>query len=178
MGVTVVITPLVALLNDQVAKLRNYGVSVCYITSSMLPEERDMIFHELTKEAPCFKLFYLTPESALSPQVTACFQQMAANKSLSRFVIDEAHCIDTWGQSSLASPLQHSLELLQPKLNKGLLKSWGWWNQSSFNLHVIGLTYFTRSCQKVGHIQKKSWFVMYRITFVTCVVLFQYKRHS
>ena len=99
MGVTVVITPLVALLNDQVSKLRNYVVSVCYITSSMLPEERDMIFQELTKEAPCFKLFDLTPESALSSQVTACFQQMAANKSLSRFVIDEAHYIDTWGQT-------------------------------------------------------------------------------
>lgn len=98
-GVTVVITPLVALLNDQVAKLRNYGVSVCYVNSSMSSEERDMILHELTKEAPCFKFFYLTPESALSPQVTACFEQMVANKALSRFVIDEAHCVDTWVQS-------------------------------------------------------------------------------
>ena len=99
MGVTVVITPLVALLNDQVAKLKIYGINVCYVNSSMLPQERDSIFHELTKEISQYKFFYLTPESALTPQVKACFEAMVSNKTLSRFVIDEAHCIDIWGQS-------------------------------------------------------------------------------
>jgi RecQ family ATP-dependent DNA helicase len=98
-GVTVVITPLMALLNDQVEKLKKIGISVCYINSSMVQEARDAVLHELTKESPCYKFFYLTPESALSSSVTLCFEQMAVNKTLSRFVIDEAHCIDTWGQS-------------------------------------------------------------------------------
>ncbi|XP_028417784.1 ATP-dependent DNA helicase Q-like 4B [Dendronephthya gigantea] len=97
-GVTVVITPLVALLNDQVAKLKKYGVSVCYVNSSMLTEERENIFHELTKEIPQFKFFYLTPETALTPSVRACFEAMVLNKTLCRFIVDEAHCIDTWGQ--------------------------------------------------------------------------------
>lgn len=39
-GVTMVITPLIALLNDQVSKLRNYGIPMCYVTSSLQPQER------------------------------------------------------------------------------------------------------------------------------------------
>ena len=98
-GVTVVITPLVALLSDQVGKLRQYGINVSYIISSLLPEGRDTVFHELTKSTSNVKFFYLTPEYALSPQATACFHAMAENNMLTRFVIDEAHCVDTWGQS-------------------------------------------------------------------------------
>ena len=98
-GVTVIITPLVALLNDQVAKLRDYGINVCYVNSSMLPEEKDTVFHELSQSHPQFKFFYLTPEYALSTEATTCFEAMIANGMLSRFIIDEAHCIDTWGQS-------------------------------------------------------------------------------
>ena len=56
-GVTVVITPLVALLNDQVSKLRNCGINVCCVNSNMTPEERDIVFHELTKEETKFKFF-------------------------------------------------------------------------------------------------------------------------
>ena len=56
-GVTVVITPLVALLNDQVSKLRNCGINVCCVNSNMTPEERDIVFHELTKEETECKFF-------------------------------------------------------------------------------------------------------------------------
>jgi ATP-dependent DNA helicase RecQ len=48
-GVTVVITPLIALLNDQVTKLINLNIPVCIVTSSMHPNERELVFHELTK---------------------------------------------------------------------------------------------------------------------------------
>jgi ATP-dependent DNA helicase RecQ len=48
-GVTVVVTPLIALLNDQVSKLKNYNIPVCCITSSMSPKEREHVFHELSK---------------------------------------------------------------------------------------------------------------------------------
>ena len=98
-GVKVVITPLLALLSDQVSKLRNYGIPVCYVTSSLQTQERDSIFHQLTKPGPKYKFFYITPEFALTPQVSSCFKAMTENKTLSRFVIDEVHCVDTWGSS-------------------------------------------------------------------------------
>ena len=67
-GVTVVITPLIALMNDQVEKLKSYGIPVCHVTSTMQPEERDSVFHELTNRIPKYKFFYVTPEFALSAQ--------------------------------------------------------------------------------------------------------------
>lgn len=98
-GVTVVITPLVALLNDQVRKLKSYEIPVCYVTSSLLPEEKDSVFNELTKKEPKYKFFYATPEFALSEQALSCFKAMTGNQTLNRFVIDEAHCVDTWGSN-------------------------------------------------------------------------------
>ena len=98
-GITVVITPLVALLNDQVSKLRSYGINVASVNSSMTPEDRAAVFHELTNKETHYKFFYLTPEFALSPPAAACFEAMRENGTLLRIVIDEAHCVDTWGQS-------------------------------------------------------------------------------
>ena len=67
-GVTVVITPLIALLNDQVSKLRKCRIPVCYVNSTLQSHERDGIFHELTKQNPKYKFFYITPEFAISQQ--------------------------------------------------------------------------------------------------------------
>ena len=98
-GVTVIITPLVALINDQVSKLKKIGISVCYVNSSMVPSEREIVFHELTSISTQYKFLYLTPEYALSPAALATFKTMEKNGTLLRFVIDEAHCADMWGQS-------------------------------------------------------------------------------
>ena len=98
-GVTVVITPLMALQSDQVNKLKNYGINVCSVNSSMTTEERDIVFHSLTNPETSFKFFYLTPKYTLSPPALKCFETMVENKSLVRFVVDEAHCVDIWGQN-------------------------------------------------------------------------------
>jgi RecQ family ATP-dependent DNA helicase len=98
-GVTVVVTPLIALLNDQVSKLKNHNIPVCCITSSMSPKEREHVFHELSKVDTKYKFLYGTPEFVLSKQAKQCFEIMVKNNTLRRFIIDEAHCIDTWGNS-------------------------------------------------------------------------------
>lgn len=98
-GVTVVITPLIALLNDQVTKLINLNIPVCFVTSTMHPNERELVFHQLTKVDTKYKFFYATPEFVLSHQAKICFEAMVENDTLRRFVVDEAHCTDTWGNS-------------------------------------------------------------------------------
>lgn len=98
-GVTVVITPLMAVMNDQCSKLRSYGINVCCINPTMTQEERDIIFHEVTNKETSYKFFYLTPEFALSEPAMVCFKAMADNGTLLQFVIDEVHCVDTWGET-------------------------------------------------------------------------------
>jgi bloom syndrome protein len=98
-GVTVVITPLLSLLSDQVNKLRERGINACYIRSSMSNEEKESVLHEMTLKDTCYKLFYLTPEAATSERLMMHFDQMNKVGVLGRFVIDESHCIDTWGSS-------------------------------------------------------------------------------
>ncbi|XP_028418503.1 uncharacterized protein LOC114543889 [Dendronephthya gigantea] len=98
-GVSVIITPLMALMNDRISKLKRIGISVCYVNSSMAPYLREVVFHELTCKSTHYKFFYLTPEYALSPPAIATFKTMAENGTLLRFVIDEAHCADIWGQN-------------------------------------------------------------------------------
>ena len=55
-GVTVVITPLMALQSDQVNKLRNYGINVCSVNSSMPAEEREIVLHSLSQPETVFKI--------------------------------------------------------------------------------------------------------------------------
>ena len=98
-GITVVITPLLSLLSDQVNKLRERGINACYIRSSISNEEKESVLHEMTLKDTCYKLFYLTPEAATSERLMNHFGEMNRVGSLGRFVIDEAHCIDTWGSS-------------------------------------------------------------------------------
>ena len=63
----------------------------------MHPNERELVFHELTKVDTKYKVFYATPEFVLSHQAKVCFEVMVENDTLRRFVVVEAHCIDTWG---------------------------------------------------------------------------------
>ena len=90
-GLTVVISPLVALMDNQVAGLRTNGVSVACIHSG---QSRDVNVTEWRRAASGeAKIIYLSPERLMTPRM------MAAIKGLNpaMFVIDEAHCVSKWG---------------------------------------------------------------------------------
>jgi superfamily II DNA helicase RecQ len=57
-GVTVVITPLMALQSDQVNKLKSYGINVCSVNSSMPAEEREIVFHSVSQPETVFKYLH------------------------------------------------------------------------------------------------------------------------
>lgn len=96
-GVTIVVTPLIALILDQVQRLRGVGLSVCYLVSSMKDEERLVVSHNLSMPNPSYKFLFTTPETITTQSVMDLMQVMTANNTLAQFVIDEAHCIDYWG---------------------------------------------------------------------------------
>src|SRR5690242_6307394 len=90
-GVGVVISPLIALMQDQVDALRALGVRAGYVNSTQDPGERRMVAAEF--RAGELDLLYLAPEALRSPSTAALLDQ----GKIALFAIDEAHCVAQWG---------------------------------------------------------------------------------
>ena len=91
-GITIVVSPLISLMIDQVKALNEAGVHAAYINSA-LTERQITKALELAAAGRC-KMIYVAPERLLTPR----FLDFACHTELSMVTIDEAHCISQWGQ--------------------------------------------------------------------------------
>jgi ATP-dependent DNA helicase RecQ len=93
-GVTLVVSPLIALMQDQVEALLRRGIhNVTYLSSALDPSELGARYSEI--ERGRYKLVYLAPERCDSSR----FQQLVRSAPIDLLVIDEAHCISQWGHN-------------------------------------------------------------------------------
>lgn len=97
-GVTVVVSPLLALMKDQVNGLKAKDIDAVLWCSETSEEEAQHLRARLYSNAKP-KLLYVTPERLkASPSLRNILNSLYRSGELARFVIDEAHCISTWGQ--------------------------------------------------------------------------------
>mmetsp|Transcript_12523 Transcript_12523/g.18754 ORF Transcript_12523/g.18754 Transcript_12523/m.18754 type:complete len:634 (+) Transcript_12523:2-1903(+) len=118
-GVTMVVSPLVSLIDNQVKKLReNYGIKAIALTNSMPRKTLSDIFERLRNGDPVCKLIYATPEKLFhAHSILDLLKDMDRHHILERFVIEEAHCISQWGTDFRYKYLDlNRLKVLFPKV--------------------------------------------------------------
>lgn len=90
-GLTIVVSPLIALMTDQVNALRQNKINAGYYNSSQSSEERQQVLNDVSSGD--IKLLYLAPETLMTPN----FLSYIAKAKVSLIAVDEAHCISVWG---------------------------------------------------------------------------------
>lgn len=94
---TVVFSPLLALIKDQVDHLAKYKICAESINSKMGTRDRDRVVADLRSVRPNTRFLYITPEQAATESFRAILKNLQRYDRIAYFAVDEAHCVSQWG---------------------------------------------------------------------------------
>jgi ATP-dependent DNA helicase RecQ len=94
-GITIVVSPLIALMQDQVDALQDNGISATFLNSSLEYEERRS--RQIAILENQIKLLYVAPERLLNPRFGEFLERIDSEIKIAAIAIDEAHCVSEWG---------------------------------------------------------------------------------
>jgi ATP-dependent DNA helicase RecQ len=94
-GATIVVSPLIALMHDQVGALHELGVQAAFLNSTLSGEEANAVEKRLLRGE--LTLLYAAPERVATPRFLSLLDSLYQKRQLALFAIDEAHCVSQWG---------------------------------------------------------------------------------
>ncbi|GAC76143.1 hypothetical protein PANT_19d00137 [Moesziomyces antarcticus T-34] len=97
-GITIVVSPLLSLIQDQVRHLLSLGIIAAKLTGDMKHADKQTVCAEALSSQSAVRLIYVTPEFIRqSNQAKTLLNDLHRRKRIARFVVDEAHCVSQWG---------------------------------------------------------------------------------
>uniref|UniRef100_A0A8R1EJD1 Helicase ATP-binding domain-containing protein n=1 Tax=Caenorhabditis japonica TaxID=281687 RepID=A0A8R1EJD1_CAEJA len=116
-GVTIVVSPLIALMKDQIFSLRKKGIPCETLNSTLTVSEKTRILQDLKMENPRIRMLYITAEGAATEHMRKLLGDLTKKELLRYIVIDEAHCVTQWGHDFRGYP-ESELSQIRTVLNQ------------------------------------------------------------
>ncbi|XP_024036408.1 ATP-dependent DNA helicase Q-like 3 isoform X1 [Citrus clementina] len=96
-GIVLVVSPLIALMENQVIGLKEKGIAAEFLSSTQTMQVKTKIYEDLDSGKPSLRLLYVTPELTATPGFMSKLKKIHSRGLLNLVAIDEAHCISSWG---------------------------------------------------------------------------------